>query len=243
MRRIIFFIVAIFIACCSVNAQNATITGPKKSKASATTPKLRTTQRKKKANRSLQRGATEQSTFISSPTGYSNGHGYVDLGLSVKWATCNVGASAPEYDGNYYAWGEVSTKYNYSWDNYTYKNTNIGSNIMGTYYDVAHVKWGGNWRAPSKAECEELVNRCLWTWTTKSGHKGYKVRGPNGNSIFLPAAGYYIGTSINYAGAGSYWSSTVYNDYYSYGIYFFSSKRNVDNGSRGLGQSVRAVIE
>lgn len=122
-------------------------------------------------------------------------HEAVDLGLSVKWASCNVGANKPEEYGSYYAWGETSerlytTRAQYAYyDSKTDTYTNIGSNISGTGYDVARAKWGGNWRMPTRAEMEELVNKCTWTWTTHNGVKGQLVTGPNGNSIFLPDAG------------------------------------------------------
>ena len=112
----------------------------------------------------------------------------IDLGLSVKWASCNIGASSPERTGGYYACGETEVKSNYTWETYKYyangKYTSIGTSICGTQYDVAHVKWGGQWRMPTLAELKELVNECTWTWTTLNGVKGMKVTGPNGNSIF-----------------------------------------------------------
>ena len=141
-----------------------------------------------------------------------NGHEYVDLGLSVKWATCNVGASKPEEYGNYYAWGETNTKNEYNWENsVTYgKNfSDIGGNPA---YDVACKQWGSTWRLPTKAEFDELrnENNCTWTWTEQNGVKGYKVTSrKNGNSIFLPAAGWRHGTSLYNQGIyGRYWSST-----------------------------------
>lgn len=160
----------------------------------------------------------------------------VDLGLpsGTKWASCNIGANSPEEYGDYYAWGETETKSVYSWDNYQFftdKNGNgkpwtiingnakidsgelmdFGYDISGTKYDVAHVKWGGDWRMPTKEQCQELVDKCKWTWlTTKNHQKGYKVTGPNGNSIFLPAAG-FRDEEMNVKRAsfrGGYWSST-----------------------------------
>lgn len=128
----------------------------------------------------------------------------IDLGLpsGTKWACCNVESSSPEGYGGYYAWGETEEKSDY--DRYTYKYynditgyiINIGSNISGTQYDVAHVKWGGSWRMPTKDEIEELVNNCTWKWTTYNGVNGQLVTAPNGNSIFLPAAGNRLGTDL-----------------------------------------------
>ena len=144
-------------------------------------------------------------------TGTINGNTYVDLGLSVKWATCNVGANSPEDYGDYYAWGETSTKSRYDEYNCETYGKSIGD-IGGTSRDVAHVKWGGSWRMPTWTEFEELLNKgnCTWGWTTLNGKKGYKVTSrKNGNSIFLPAAGHSCGSSSYSEGLiGDYWSST-----------------------------------
>ena len=174
------------------------------------------------------------------------GHEYVDLGLSVKWATCNVGASSPEDYGDYYAWGETKTKSSYYEENCETYGKSIGD-IKGTSRDVAHVKWGGSWRMPTKAEFDELMNKCTWTWTTQGGHEGYKVTSrKNGNSIFLPAAGYRGGTSLDRREEdGSYWSSTPYESgtQYAYGLNFFSSNHLTGWGYRGYGLAVRPVAE
>ena len=152
----------------------------------------------------------------------------VDLGLSVKWACCNVGADVPEGYGGYYAWGETEEKSNYTYKTYKYWSDkdgdgnrdngefqNIGSNISGTSYDVAHVKWGASWRMPTKAEQDELRTKCSWQWTTVNGVNGMKVTGPSGKSIFLPAAGCRRLTSLYYAGSnGFYWSATLWSDDY-----------------------------
>jgi len=144
----------------------------------------------------------------------------VDLGLSVKWAGCNVGASSPEEYGGYYAWGETEEKSDYNWDTYRYYNSStgdidyIGSNISGTSYDVARMKWGGGWRMPTRDEIKELCEKCSWEWTTVNGIRGNKVTGPNGNSIFLPAAGNRSDTEVDYRGSsGLYWSGSLYEDY------------------------------
>ena len=176
----------------------------------------------------------------------------VDLGLSVLWSDRNVGASSPSDYGGYYAWGETSTKSDYSWSTYTHcdgsYNTchNIGSNIAGTRYDVARQKWGGGWKMPTKSQWEELINRCTWTWTTQGGHRGYKVTGPNGNSIFLPAAGNRYGTSSDYVGSvGLYWSATLLerNTYYAWHLYFDSGGHYMHYNYRGYGRTVRPVTE
>ncbi|MBO5084144.1 MAG: hypothetical protein J6C18_04680 [Bacteroidaceae bacterium] len=183
----------------------------------------------------------------------------VDLGLSVKWACCNVGAKSPEGYGGYYAWGETEEKSNYSWDTYKYWSdrdgngcveeseiTNIGSNISGTSYDVAHVKWGGSWRMPTLDEIKELCNKCSWQWTEVNGIKGQKVTGPNGNSIFLPAAGYRYGTEVGgRASSGDYWSGTLDENYsyLAYYLYFYSDDYDWNFNDRNYGHTVRPVTE
>ena len=171
----------------------------------------------------------------------------VDLGLSVEWATYNVGACAPEEFGDLYAWGELTTKDDYSEDDYLYyKNyeyENIGLDISGTDYDVAHAAWGGQWRMPTKAEVAELTNQCTWKQTKINDVNGFLVTGPNGNSIFLPAAGYQPGTSRKKAGSqGYYWSSTLNEDMPSaaYNINF-SGYNGEWSASRAYGFSIRAV--
>ena len=174
-----------------------------------------------------------------------NGYGYVDLGLSVKWATCNVGASSPEDYGDYNAWGETSVKTSYTEDNCSTYGKFMGD-IGGTSRDVAHVKWGGSWRMPTKAEFEELIDRCTWAWTTQGGKSGYRVTGPSGKSIFLPAAGYRYGTSLFSAGSfGSYWSSTPYSSYagFAYYLSFYGSNHYVSGYYRRYGHTMRPVSE
>ena len=172
-------------------------------------------------------------------SGTLNGHDYVDLGLSVKWATCNVGATKPSDYGNYYAWGETSTKSTYTEENSKTHGNNsynydIGRNITT---DAARANWSGTWRLPTEAEVRELVDKCAWTWTTHGGHSGYKVTGSNSGSIFLPAAG--IG------GYGRYWTSTPYgnNALRANYLYFYSSFRLVVWTGRYLGLSIRPVID
>jgi hypothetical protein len=175
----------------------------------------------------------------------------IDLGLSVKWASCNVGASAPEDYGGYYAWGETEEKDEYSQSNYKYfaggSYVDIGNEISGTEYDVARAKWGGNWRLPTKAECQELTDSCTWAWTTQNGVNGYKVAGKNGNSIFLPAAGSRDGTAVNYVGGdGYYWSGTLceFNANHAYHLLLDDhGGRSVNYYYRVYGFSVRPVVK
>ena len=184
-------------------------------------------------------------------SGVINGHEWVDLGLSVKWATCNVGASSPTGYGNYYAWGETSTKSEYSEKTYAYCNKkkgeyvymNIGPNISGTQYDAARVNWGGTWRMPTWDEIKELKEKCSWVWTTVNGVNGYKVTGPNGNSIFLPAAGTRFDTSLDNAGSSAFYCSATPGSGCAMVYYLWFGSVNGSEIFRFVGQSVRPVSD
>ena len=184
----------------------------------------------------------EQNSFTTNKSTSSNtDYQYVDLGLSVKWATCNVGASKPEECGDYFAWGETKPKSSYSSSNYTYTSN---TSTLPMSNDAARVNWGGSWRMPTKAEQDELRTNCTWTWTTQNGVKGYKVTSKsNGNSIFLPAAGDFYGTSLYDEGSkGCYWSSSLYdNSSYAYYLSFTSYDVSRYSNNRFRGQSVRPV--
>lgn len=211
------------------------------------------------------RFTTEKYVSVSEPTGTVNGYGYVDLGLSVKWATCNVGASKPEEYGNYFAWGETTTKSTYDWSTYKYcdgnynslnkynTNSSIGptdnDTILNMDDDAARVNWGDNWRMPTDAEFTELREQCIWTWTTHNGVNGYKVTskksGYTNSAIFLPAAGDRYGSSYYEGYSGSYWSSSLNTRYprFAWGVHFGSgSVDREDYDDRSFGQSVRPVL-
>ena len=176
-----------------------------------------------------------------------NGYEYVDLGLSVKWATCNVGASNPGEYGDYYAWGETSTKSSYDIDNSTTYGKQMSSIAGSPTWDVTCNKWGSPWRLPTIAEFQELIDNCTREWSTRNGHNGYKVTSKkNGNSIFLPAAGFRVGTSSDNQGfSGFYWSATPFESDAdnAYGLYFEEGFRYTGLGSRFYGFSVRPVSE
>lgn len=192
----------------------------------------------------------------------------VDLGLpsGTLWADRNVGADSPEDYGDYFAWGETEPKSTYSWS--TYKWCSGSSKSMTKYCtdssygyngftdnkttlelsdDVAYVNMGSKWRMPTGLEIQELQNKCTWTWTTLSGAYGYKITGPNGNSIFLPAAGVRINSDLDYAvgSLGCYLSSSLNEDIpnNAYRLYFGSDYRNLyDYRTRYDGRTVRAVV-
>ena len=141
----------------------------------------------------------------------------VDMGLSVKWANVNVGASIPEEYGNYYAWGETTEKSSYSSDNYLYSTTqNLGNDydIAGTPMDAAAMNMGGGWRMPTRAEMQELLGNCDVSWVLQNGVKGYRFTSRlTGNTLFFPSAGVRHNSSLNYTGFGaSYPTSTMCDD-------------------------------
>lgn len=167
----------------------------------------------------------------------------VDLGLSVRWASFNVGAAKPEQYGGLYGWGDA-TGTKTSTNNAEYPLPDPPRNISGTKYDIARRKWGGAWRLPTKAEQEELVKKCDWKKDTDHGVKGYTVTGPNGNKIFLPAVGGRIKNKTYYQVDGAdYWSGTLGEDhetaYYLY--YYIGENPTVGDLPRHYGFAVRAV--
>ena len=184
---------------------------------------------------------------------------YVDLGLpsGTLWASCNVGATSPEEYGDYFAWGETTTKSDYrSSNSVTYGLsiselesrgiTDTDGNLTATY-DAATANWGDNWRMPTLYEMKELGDICTWEWVTVDGVNGSKVTGPNGNSIFLPAAGYYNGTKLgDTERRGTYWSATVFvnNSNITYGHlgYFYSENHKLYVDSFYYGYPIRPVI-
>ncbi len=200
-------------------------------------------------------------------TGDGNGtiypHEYVDLGLpsGLLWATCNVGADSPEDYGDYFAWGETTTKSTYDWS--TYKWCNGGDHHKLTKYntkssygtvddktvleledDAARANWDGAWRMPTYDEMVELKNNCTWKWITQDGKKGYLVTGSNGNNIFLPAAGcYYNGSLYDDDYYCIYWSSSLYTGGPDLActLYSYSGSVYMDNANRSFGRTVRPV--
>ena len=196
-----------------------------------------------------------------------NGHEYVDLGLpsGILWATCNVGAESPEDFGEYFAWGEVVPKDVYDWDTYKYgdfvndrfaltkycidmfygQNGFVDSlTVLEPSDDAATVNWGVDWRMPTRKDWEELYHTTTCVWTTQNGVDGRLLTGPNGNSIFLPAAGFCMDGELYGSGLGIYWSGTLHSDFTIRGWSFHFDSVNCHvcgTYERCRGQVVRAV--
>lgn len=204
-------------------------------------------------------GTTYGDILTFTTNGILNEHIWVDLGLpsGTKWANCNIGATSPEDYGEYFAWGETSPKYIYEWNNYRwcdgvytkltkycnyaqYGNNGFTDNLttLEASDDAAMANWGVGWRMPTQVEMQELLDNCTYTRTTESGARGCKFTGPNGNSIFLPAAGYHpYGSSLHDASFyGYYWSCSLGTDYLPYRAwYLFLDFTSGNSGSCGMG--------
>lgn len=189
-----------------------------------------------------------------------NGHEYVDLGLSVKWATCNIGAEYPEEYGDYFAWGDVvegdGIISSYKWlvndeirmySKYWIEDYGSADNkyMLEPIDDVANQKWGADWRMPTSKEVEELLTRCKWYLVELEDVMGYKVKGPNGNSIFLPLAGaIYKGDEYFVGAGGFYWSSSLYTEDSLLSCFLGcdTERQSIAYAERYVAQSVRPVI-
>jgi hypothetical protein len=199
-----------------------------------------------------------------------DGHEYVDLGLpsGTLWATCNVGADSPEEYGDYFAWGETTPKEEYKWSAYKWCNgsyhaltkyctrSDFGNNgfvdnktVLDPEDDAAYVNWGQQWRMPTKEQLGELIEKCTWLWTTRNGVKGNLVTGPNGKTMFLPAAGCRFNRQIVSSSMdGLYWSSTLSpltptftSPHSAWFLGLDSEGMYMDHNNRNDGFSVRAV--
>ena len=196
------------------------------------------------------------------------------LPSGLKWAKCNLGASKPSDYGDYYAWGETAPKADYDWATYKWmqagqsdskyitKYTIADGETEGIWYDssgnfigdnktaldaaddAATAKLGSPWRMPTIDEIQELIDKCTWTWTTQDGVNGYQVDGPNGNAIFLPAAGYRKVSGLKYAGSQGYcWSSSLSTteSNCAYSLDLHSDRYLIARTYRYFGYSVRPV--
>ena len=211
-------------------------------------------------------------TLVANFSYSGGAYAYVDLGLpsGLLWATCNVGADAPWDYGDYFAWGETQPKDDYNWDTYQYSNggfyeeckddfipyltkycnrSSLGYNgftdnltTLLPEDDAATANWGSGWRMPTKEEWQELYNNTTVTWTTQNGVNGRLFTAANGNSLFLPAAGFHEDSDL-YGGIGFYWSSSLYTGgpLSAWCFSFSSDWCYVRSDFRSDGLSVRAV--
>ena len=196
--------------------------------------------------------------------GTLNGYDFIDLELpsGTFWAKCNVGANTPEGYGDYYAWGETQPKTTYNWNNYIWSNgngkqlTKYCSRAEYGYYgftddlinllpsdDAATAKWGYGWRTPTKEEWDELCQNTSNNWIIQNGVEGWLFTADNGNSIFLPSAGYRLDDGLFDAGGyGGYWSSSLNTDYpRDASVFSFGSGLYTNILDRRNGRSIRAV--
>ena len=184
----------------------------------------------------------------------------IDLGLSIRWASCNVGATAPEENGDFYAWGDTLTRSSFTWGTYPYSGTSTNTmtkyctraangtvdnrSTLIAFDDAAYINWGETWRMPTWTEWNELITQCTWKDTTINNVSVWQVTGPNGNSIYLPKVGYKNNSSVT---AGCYyWSSTLNttnsNDQCNRALYVNAADRSgAKYGLRYVGMPIRAV--
>lgn len=192
----------------------------------------------------------ENKTVISDGANRIGGHEYVDLGLpsGLRWAAANIGADSPSDLGEYFGWGEVAGKREYTRENSLTFQQKVGAQISGGPYDAALKIWGAPWRLPSKADVEELMAHCRWEVMETGGCYGYKVIGPNGKSIFFPMGGFrafddqrpeFLGTQ------GRYWTATAFEEDQdtSYLLIMDTEGYGIDNYWRYLGHNVRPVAD
>ncbi len=177
-----------------------------------------------------------------------NGYEYVDLGLSVKWATCNLGATVPEDCGNYFAWGELESKESFTQENsVTYYDTGIGFIAGHLFYDAARNYWDDTWRIPTKREMQELIDNCTRVWTSLDSVNGTLfVSKKNGNSIFLPATGYRYDTiRYGFGYYSRYWCASTLDGDSKNAYYLYTDKdlARTDKHERFYGQTIRPVAK
>ncbi len=172
-----------------------------------------------------------------------NGHEAVDLGLNVKWASCNIGAENPEDFGDFFAWAEVAPKDVYNRDNCESFERSYSDLYSNPSCDAAATLWGGTWRMPTKRDMEQLLYRCTWEWITQNGVNGYKVIGPNGNSIFLPACGYKEDGHYLANETGYYWTSIPGDLGWANMLYLRPTIYKQHIEARSVGMTIRPVTE
>lgn len=173
--------------------------------------------------------------------GYGRVATAIDLGLSVMWADHNVGADYPTQIGRYFGYGDVDGNET-SNDPAKYAK----GDVAGTDGDPAYVYWGGGWRMPTHDELQELCDRCRWTWVKNNGVEGFRVTGPNGNSIFLPVTGMKSNGELKFDDArGYYWGGEAIPGMKGYvpTLFFYKGGKLVKNYKTFYGFAIRPVKE
>lgn len=241
MKRLLVFCSIILLTFCTIYAQ--TDSSKRKAKQQTIQKQQAIGTKSHSNNRNSNTGnSSKTSTKISSskekkssPSGMVGNHMAVDLGLSIRWADCNVGANIPNDNGTKFAFGDPSHSIT-SKDVHDYPT----GTILGTDKDMAKHSWGYTWRLPSREEFYELKDNCTWLYTTVDGAKGYKITGKNGNSIFMPTTDK---SSIEVNNYGYYWGGWS-NDYYGITLTLYCSYVSVSQDKyKYYGQYVRPVTE
>lgn len=203
-------------------------------------------------------------TFVQTPDVADSE--FVDLGLSVKWAKCNIGATREDQYGSYFAWGETKTKTIYDWNTYTYCDSSRNKltkyctdrydgkdgftdnkNFLESGDDAATVLKGKSYRLPTYDDYLELSDNCTWEVVVEHNHRGYKITGPNGNSIFMPATGSRSGQTRDDVGTSAYYwlgqcdNSSAYAIHFDFSNSYFYS-HNVTTSGRANGFTIRPVL-
>jgi len=249
MKRILLSFIAISLFCITLPAQKKYEMVVEKTDGSETVFNVEDVVRTYFRELSGGGGGGQEVSYQKCP---DNNHPHlIDLGLpsGTKWACCNVGAEKPEDYGGYFAWGETTEKSSYTSSNYLNgkgTNYNIGKDITGTQYDAATSNWGRPWVMPSLEQMNELTGKCYSEWVKVNGISGTRFTGPNGASIFLPAAGFRRDNNLVDVGNGLYWSSTLDESCPTdaWDLDFSDDYVATDyNDHRHYGHSVRPVIK
>lgn len=274
MKKQILFLITFSLLAFFAYGQNIEVPAVKKptntttTSKPATNPKPAKTTTKQVNNKTTNKQKTPTKKQPAKPKPVGTNGQWVDLGLpsGLLWCDRNLGASSPEDYGYYFAWGETSIKKIYDWSTYRYFNGNyhdLTKYSTGSYYgnrgftdglarlqsgdDAATYHKGSGARMPTKDEWQELLDNTTNKWTTRNGVNGRLFKSKkNGNSIFLPAAGYRGGGSLSSVGGlGSYWSSSLDtgSPNYAWGLFFGSDYVYVSDNYRYCGTSVRPVRE
>lgn len=175
-----------------------------------------------------------ETTEVVEPEGRLNGYEYVDLGLKVKWASENVGATEELPSGELFAWGEITSKEEYLNENYEAVDTKIEYIKRKADHDAATVIMGRGWYMPSDSDYAELMERCTWELVSTDNESGYRVTGPNGNSIFMPMDATH-----------NYWTSrgVKEDNAHAYALHLSDTLREIATHPAHLGGYIRAVTQ